>query len=51
MVTPAITTVLQPGRWMGQEVGRLLVYRLAGDLDAPARAVPVTLQLAIRDSA
>ena len=45
MVTPAITTVIQPGRWMGQEVGRLLVSRLAGDLDAPARVVPVTLEL------
>ena len=51
MVTPAITTVIQPGRWMGQEVGRLLVSRLAGDLDAPARVVPVALELAIRDSA
>jgi LacI family transcriptional regulator len=51
MVTPALTTVTQPGRWMGQEVGRLLVERLAGDRDAPARDVPVTLELAIRDSA
>ena len=25
MVRPALTTVVQPGRWMGQEVGRLLV--------------------------
>ena len=36
MVTPAITTVVQPGRWMGQEVGRLLLARLAGELDAAA---------------
>jgi LacI family transcriptional regulator len=51
MVTPALTTVVQPGRWMGQEVGRLLVARLAGQPDDPARTVPVTLELAIRDSA
>ena len=51
MVTPALTTVVQPGRWMGQEVGRLLVDRLTGDPDAPARDVQVTLELAIRDSA
>ena len=51
MVTPALTTVVQPGRWMGQEVGRLLVDRLAGEPDAPARDVQVTLELAIRDSA
>lgn len=51
MVTPALTTVVQPGRWMGQEVGRLLVDRLTGDPDAPARNVDVSLDLAIRDSA
>lgn len=51
MVTPAITTVVQPGRWMGQEVGRLLVDRLAGEPDAPVRDVAVTLELAVRDSA
>ena len=51
MVTPALTTVVQPGRWMGQEVGRLFVARLAGDPDAPARDVRVTLELTIRDSA
>jgi DNA-binding LacI/PurR family transcriptional regulator len=43
--------VVQPGRWMGQEVGRLLVARLAGELDAAARTVPVALELAVRDSA
>jgi LacI family transcriptional regulator len=51
MVTPAITTIVQPGRWMGREVGRLLVERLTGDAEAPVRAVPVTLELAVRDSA
>lgn len=51
MVTPALTTVVQPGRWMGQEVGRLLVARLAGEIEGAARIVPVTLELAIRDSA
>jgi LacI family transcriptional regulator len=51
MVTPALTTVVQPGRWMGQEVGRLLVDRLAAGPDAPARNVDVTLELAVRDSA
>lgn len=51
MVTPSITTVVQPGRWMGQEVGRLLVERLSNGADAPIRDVPVRLELAIRDSA
>lgn len=51
MVTPSITTVVQPGRWMGQEVGRLLVERLSNGADAPIRDVPVTLELAVRDSA
>jgi LacI family transcriptional regulator len=51
MVTPALTTVIQPGRWMGREVGRLLVSRLSGEPDAPVRSVPVTLELAVRDSA
>ncbi len=51
MVTPAITTIVQPGRWMGQEVGRLLVDRLTGDPDAPVRDIQVTLELAVRDSA
>jgi LacI family transcriptional regulator len=51
MVTPALTTVIQPGRWMGQEVGRLLLDRLSGDLDAAVRDIPVTLELAVRDSA
>ena len=51
MVTPALTTIVQPGRWMGQEVGRLLVARLAGEHDAPGREVQVTLDLAIRESA
>jgi LacI family transcriptional regulator len=51
MVSPALTTVVQPGRWMGQEVGRLLVDRLAGEPDAPIRDVLVTLELAVRDSA
>ena len=51
MVTPAITTVVQPGRWMGQEVGRLLVDRLGGAHDAATREVRVTLDLAIRESA
>jgi LacI family transcriptional regulator len=51
MVSPALTTVVQPGRWMGQEVGRLLVDRLTGEPDAPIRDVAVTLELAIRDSA
>ena len=47
MVTPAITTVVQPGRWMGQEVGRLLVARLAGELRRRrGRDVQVTLELA-----
>jgi hypothetical protein len=36
---------------MGQEVGRLLVDRLTGEPDAPIRDVPVTLELAVRDSA
>ena len=51
MVTPALTTVIQPGRWMGQEVGRLLLDRLSGDLDAAVRDIPVTLELAVRASA
>ena len=51
MVTPSITTVAQPGRWMGQEVGRLLVERLASGPDAPIRDIPVRLELAVRDSA
>jgi LacI family transcriptional regulator len=51
MVTPSLTTVVQPGRWMGQEVGRLLLDRLTGDPDAAVRDVPVTLGLAVRDSA
>lgn len=51
MVTPALTTVIQPGRWMGQEVGRLLLDRLSGDRDAAVRDVQVTLELAVRDSA
>jgi LacI family transcriptional regulator, galactose operon repressor len=51
MVTPAITTVVQPGRWMGQEVGRLLVDRLTAAQDAPVRDIGVTLELVIRDSA
>jgi len=51
MVTPAITTVIQPGRWMGREVGRLLVDRLAGEPGAPPVEVKVTLDLAIRESA
>jgi LacI family transcriptional regulator len=51
MVSPALTTVIQPGRWMGQEVGRLLVDRLTGEPDAPVRDIEVTLELAVRDSA
>lgn len=51
MVTPTITTVIQPGRWMGQAVGRLLVDRLTGDRGAPVRDIGVTLELAVRDSA
>jgi LacI family transcriptional regulator len=51
MVTPALTTIVQPGRWMGQEVGRLLVERLTGEPDAPVRDIEVRLELAVRDSA
>jgi LacI family transcriptional regulator len=51
MVTPALTTVVQPQRLLGHDVGRLLLERLTGTPDAPVRETAIGLELAIRESA
>jgi hypothetical protein len=48
--TPPLTTVSHPQRWMGREVGRLLLDRLTNP-EVPVRIVDVPLDLVVRDSA
>lgn len=50
LVTPALTTVINPGRELGQMCGRLLLERLAGD-DRPPREVVIPPGFIRRESA
>ena len=50
LVTPALTTVLNPAYQIGQRCGRLLVDRMAGGYQGPPREVVVPTQLIVRAS-
>lgn len=51
LVTPALTTVVNPSDVMGQECGRLLLERISGEADEGRREVVVPHRLVARASA
>ena len=51
LVTPALTTVLNPAYETGRQCGRLLMDRLVADYDGPPRNVSVPTELIVRASA
>ncbi|WP_405647654.1 LacI family DNA-binding transcriptional regulator [Streptomyces uncialis] len=51
LVSPALTTVLNPAREIGRSAARILLERLDGDDDGPAREVVLAHRLVTRESA
>ena len=50
MTSPRLTTVINPAYEAGREAARLLLDRMIGAYDGPARAVALRSELVIRDS-
>ncbi|MEU6786496.1 LacI family DNA-binding transcriptional regulator [Nonomuraea angiospora] len=50
LITPALTTVLNPAREIGRTCARLLLDRLAGEYDDTAREIVLAHRLIVRDS-
>ena len=51
LVSPALTTVINPANAVGRSSAELLLSRLVGDYEGPAREVVVPTHLVIRASA
>ncbi|GHO87309.1 LacI family DNA-binding transcriptional regulator [Dictyobacter formicarum] len=51
LITPALTTVVNPAYETGQRAGKLLLERMQGTYDGPARQIMVPYELIVRASA
>jgi LacI family transcriptional regulator len=50
LIAPALTTVQNPAAETGRTAGRMLVERMRGDVEGPARSVTLPSSLIVRDS-